>query len=753
VILLASGLSVGLPPAVIWHRAELATSQATATAADQARGKAIEAQQAAERLAATQELFALESTIRRRSVDRPSGWTWENRADLVEAAARSTAEGRSPIDLRSDAAATLLSPDLRAVEPWNTGLFTAAVAATSPDGSVVALGEFKAWGLPTLPGLAPATGTVLLVDPKTGQPVRKLAFPVAPVRNGDGNPVQDGARAMAFSADGKRLFVGTRASKVIRFDLDARNGKRTGWDARAGEFRQLGVSPDGTTLYGVCDGEKSLLRWDAQSGKKLPGFASPHGVLAFAVEPQTGDVIVSDGPTLYRLDPATMQPRSSASVERGHVKHLAFAGEGRVLVAGHGDQLDLCDPAGVRFTNRFADPGLRRSAHEDSVGAIAVHPSGGFVATAARGDVERRAKVWAVASGQLVGSAAVPGTGPIALAWCDGGRVLLATASGRVLRFEFSPGAPQEFTAFSPDPLGAVALAPDARGVAALADPAPDGTVALLRADRGAVTATSLSPWAVANIPGLVVTPGGTVLATRTGTGVTAWRPGTPPRDTGFTDRLVRYPRLSPDGEVLWAVVDSSSILAWDADRRTSRGAWSNAAAEFLSGLSSLDALAAGRRRAVVGGRDGTVHVFDDHVKQVAQFLRPGDPVLAVGLAADESLAVAGTRSGLVRVLRLADGAELPAFVAHPGGVTAVGLSREGLLVTGGKDRAVRVWRRSGERFEPVLSIDRLTAPVQSLEFAASDNRLLVLLANEHAARLWNLDLLRAECAALGLGW
>ena len=65
---------------------------------------------------------------------------------------------------------------------------------------------------------------------------------------------------------------------------------------------------------------------------------------------------------------------------------------------------------------------LRLGAHEGFVRTIAVHPSGAFVATAA-GDDERTVRVWELASCRLVGTVAVKGTGPVAVAWSgDGGR-------------------------------------------------------------------------------------------------------------------------------------------------------------------------------------------------------------------------------------------------------------------------------------------------------------------------------------------
>src|SRR5439155_20443875 len=139
-----------------------------------------------------------------------------------------------------------------------------------------------------------------------------------------------------------------------------------------------------------------------------------------------------------------------------------------------------------------------------------------------------------------------------------------------------------------------------------------------------------------------------------------------------------------------------------------------------------------------------------DRAAWQATFPKPGDPVLSVALSPDEGLVAAGSRSGSVRLIRTADRVELPGFGAQPGGVTAVSFSRDGsLLATGGKDRAVRVWRRAGDRFELLFAVDDLPAPVVGLEFGPSGNSLLVLLTNERAVRVWDLDQLRTQLDGL----
>jgi eukaryotic-like serine/threonine-protein kinase len=184
-------------------------------------------------------------------------------------------------------------------------------------------------------------------------------------------------------------------------------------------------------------------------------------------------------------------------------------------------------------------------------------------------------------------------------------------------------------------------------------------------------------------------------------------------------------------------------------------GTWSNAAETVLSGLASLDALAVGRGGALAGGRNGTLYHLDEKCNLIAQSPRGGDPVLAVARAPNSALAVAGTQQGRLRFVRPGASDDLPARAdAHPGGATAAAFDRTGaLLATGGRDRSVKLWAATADGAELLFAVAHLPAAVQELHFDPRADRLLVLLAHEHAARVWDVGALRAELTACGLGW
>jgi WD40 repeat protein len=741
----AALLVVAVPALAVWVQGRLdrrdavaAEAKQTAFEAQRAEAEAKRARVAAEELADERALFAIQNEMRSRSAARQPGWTAANLARIPRAVALAHNSPDVLRDLRSSAAEALLAADLMPAEMVAPGL-SAAAAATDPVSGLVAFGEQKSWG----------DCAVVLIDANTGRTVRRLSYQTVPLpAEGGFGLTQDGTRALAFSPDGKRLFVGTRSSRVVRFDLTA--GKNTPskvWKVSKPAVERLVVSRDSKTVYSRCEIGDPVLVWDADTGKARAPLARPTGTGAIdlAVLP-TGELLATGNEQVH-LWTADEQFVRSADVPGA--RRIAV-GPGSVLLMSVGQRLEVYDRQLLEPTDLFTDPKLRRSAHEDHVRTIAVHPSGGFVATAA-GDSERNVKVWELASGRLVATVSVPGTGPIALAWSGDGGHLLASGLRGVERWRFAHGGPRRFVCATGATLAAATFAPDGR-IAAAAEPIAGSREVVVADGPAPIDPVRVSDTGV-DRPGLTVSAADlVVVGTRPGGAV--WKVGTAPRPTVLAKQQVWCPEFDPDGTTLWAIVGAKSVRTFDAETLAPRDQWSNRFAEVLTGLSSIDALAVGRCWAAAGGRDGSVYLLDPTCTPVATFQRLDDQVLAVAFAPDDSLVVAGTRNGAVRLIRPVDKTELPALSAHPGGVSAVAISRDGtLLATGGHDQSVRLWKRSGEGFEPLLTVSDLPHAVRDLRFSPIDCRLLVLLAHEHAVRVWDLDRLNALLAERSLGW
>jgi WD40 repeat protein len=424
-----------------------------------------------------------------------------------------------------------------------------------------------------------------------------------------------------------------------------------------------------------------------------------------------------------------------------------------MFLVAHGEHLEVCDRRGFELIERYTDPTLRNASHDDSLRNIVLHPSGGYAATSA-GDRDRAVKVWELSSGKLIGTVTSPGTTPTRLAWSGDGRYLLATSAGFVSRWRFSPAESQRFACLSGSTVASATVLPGGR-VAALGELRNGKRELNVELPGGRRHMNWLTDAGGFGRAGLSGAPEGAILATLDTPGIFHWRPEKSAPPLGFTKHPARCARISPDGKTLWAVVNSQEVHSFDLATRQLRDSWSNSAEEVLSGLASLDALAAGNDAVAAGGVNGAVYVLDPATcKPKVTFPRSGDPVLAVAVAPDDSLVVAGTQQGMLRVMCPTEKIELPPVAAHPDGTTAVAINRDGtLLATGGRDRAVRLWRRVGDRFEPLLAVSDLPGAVRELQFSPGDNRLIVLISHGHAVRVWDVDRLRAQLTELKLGW
>jgi WD40 repeat protein len=387
------------------------------------------------------------------------------------------------------------------------------------------------------------------------------------------------------------------------------------------------------------------------------------------------------------------------------------------------------------------------------VNSIVLHPSGAYVATAAV-NRDRTVKVWELSSGRLVGTVTAPGTTPLTITWSGDGRYLLATSTGGVWRWRFTPAESQQFACVSGNEIASATFLPDGT-VAALSE-LKNGKREL-NLERGAKRGHQL--WLQDHggngRAGIAGTTAGTLVATLDTHGILHWNPETPLPQPGFTKQPARCARMSPDGKTLWAIVNALEVHVYDPSTLKLREKWSNAPEEVVSGLATFDALAVSRAAVAAGCVNGSVYVLDPATcKLAANFTNSGDPVLSVAIAPNDSLIVAGTEKGLLRVMNLAKQTELPPVPAHADGTTAVAINRDGtLLVTGGRDRAVRVWKRVCEHFEPLFTVADLPGAVRELHFSPNDNRLLVLIHHGHAVRVWDVDKLRTQLAELKLGW
>jgi RNA polymerase sigma factor (sigma-70 family) len=189
-------------------------------------------------------------------------------------------------------------------------------------------------------------------DLPANKEVRQLIAPH--IKRWEGNEFWEGFRALAFSADGTMLAVGTGDDLRI-------------WDPRTGqEVRRipfwyanplaLAFSPDGKTLAASLHGS-TISRFDVTTAKEVPDSPQNH-------EQET--ILTRDGRTLATLagktillwDPTTGQERQRLEGHGDHILSLHLANDGRTAFSnGLDNTLRVWDLTTGRELRRFhAEP-------------------------------------------------------------------------------------------------------------------------------------------------------------------------------------------------------------------------------------------------------------------------------------------------------------------------------------------------------------------------------------------------------------
>jgi WD40 repeat protein len=724
----SAGAALALLALSLWYGARLAgvegEHQDAHREADAARAHAEE-----------EEFEALLHRARSRAAYPRPGWTAANGEDLARAARLPTAGDRRA-ELRSEVAATLGGIDLLPRAELAPGL-TAHALAFHPEGRWLALGTELGDG---------AASEVRLVDPSDGRTLDRLAAPVdAGWQRARQRP--DGIRSLAVSRDGRWLVAGARSGRLYRWDLTRQPPQRFSWQGHADTVIDLAFVTGGETLLSLANDRKAR-RWDIARGWRQAGEAG-------GLQLDSNLALSSDGAlALSPLGGAQMwfgsdlRPLARPGPGGDGINRAVHPG-GRILARTEHRAAFLVDALTGQLVGDVRAPGSR-NAHEEEIDTAVFSPGGRLLVTASRSDA--RVRLWELAGGRLVLNLAVGG-GPARPAFAPDGRSLAVTGPGKTFLFDVGGLRAADVVAVQPDPIEDCDLSRDGRRLACLTQEPESARGGLLLWDWGrdpprATQALAFNLRAPTH-HGAALAPEAPVVASLSAVGVHLWDAAAGTQGLLPEEDLADV-EFGPDGR-LWLAA-GRQVRVWDVARRQRVAVWQHRPPPELHGVGQVHAVAAGRRWALAGCRDGHLQLLSAaEARPVADWRVSTGEVRALALSPDEGLAAAGSVTGEVLLVRPQDGAVLARWRPHPDGIGALAFAGAGLLATGGHDGAVTLWRLGGQEPEEVLTLP-MPAGVRRLLFTPDHRRLLVRLQGERAVRVWHLDRLDERLGELGLG-
>ncbi len=356
-----------------------------------ARVDADEARAAAEKdraAALAQTYRATLSQVKSLRAGRQPGWRDEALADLARLAVMPTPRRDLP-ELRTEAAATLATPDIRLVARIELPRHNLRSIAFSPDGRTLVTADYDRgldfWDLPGQRHLA-TVNDLKVTDTECDQVV--------------------------YLPDGQGLAVATRDRGVVFSDPQGLRTTRPSITRGASQPARLEIDGDGRRIAVSWMNGAGITLHDLAGGALLDEFKdSP-----FALSP--------DGRRLARLEDGMVVLHAIAKSEprvvlgrAGPIRSLAFSGDGAMLAGASFDHTTMLWDVAKR--ENFGT--LR--GHRETVNDAAFSPDGRWLATAS-GDYT--ARIWETRTGQII--ATLPGSAWIRqVVWSPDGTYLATT--------------------------------------------------------------------------------------------------------------------------------------------------------------------------------------------------------------------------------------------------------------------------------------------------------------------------------------
>jgi serine/threonine protein kinase/WD40 repeat protein len=668
------------------------------------------------RAAAQAETYrAVLSEVKALRAGRQPGWRAAALSNLARLATMPTPR-RNLTELRTEAAATLKTPDIRLVAKVRLPFDDLGSFGFSDDGRILVTGGQK---------------TGLEFWDVAEESYRSSA---------EGLAVSESfCDKTVYLPDGQGLAVATRDHGVVFTDAHGNRTGRAPITQRSSRPWKLALSADGRRIAVAWTNGAGVTVHDTASGVLLERFDEG----PFALSP--------NGQWLARPEFIGIVLRPISSGERpivlGHHRGalaLAFSPDGALLAAAlQDDSISLWNVATRELVGTLR-------GHRERVVDVAFSPDGEWIAT---GGADYTARIWETRTGQNL--ATLPESEALRqVKWSPAGDYLATRTNSTqeicLYRISGRYGVQQWLTGHDVE-LARVATHPQQERIATTGY----GELSFwdLSASRPSPLVMEPNPGAVT---GIAYSPDGSLLATA------CWVTGNANRPEGViairdanTGKILSRFTLP---QITWTVAFDSTgtqlacgdmagnIVIWDLV--TNRGLREMATTSDVRAIACFD-----RPRALVTHGKGSLLVFD-----IESGERTGEVNLGSGdirrFLADRARnrLVVGFVSGAIGSVSFPDLISGPRLEhAHHASVDCLALSPDGrLLATGGADH--RVVLRDAVSFEELLDFPLWVGNVRDLTFDLEGRRLAVV-GTDCNVDLWNLAALYDGLTDIGLAW